>query len=431
MKFHQNCRRTANNSNIDIFVSALISILKLKIKYRINIVILYKIFQNEDCPSNISIFFFSLVLILTTLSISRHYYLGGSRMGEKVEIFEFLSELLPNTYHFIQGKGLVAQGLFTHPKKDIKPNQFKVPGLFPLLTKDGWVIVDIGEKSQKIIPVEWSKFKKNFLKFNTSKNKINSKNHAAPFNPIKSGENLIFSLGSVLFKYNFLNESQAVFKGNYHHSIELFQDSLLYACFYGADTLPNLNDAIIILNINSMKPIFQKSISEILLENNYEGLLYGSSNISSVKLSKDIIHLNDIQPIRMKTNFAEVGDLLISMRNLSTVMLYRPTTNKVLWLSQGPWLNQHDVDVINNNEIGVYNNNFIREIRFNKNETSHVVTYNFKTKKFGTLHKSTFKKYNIKSVYSSRFEILDNGNMFLEDSPSGAYYLINPQGKLI
>jgi hypothetical protein len=180
-----------------------------------------------------------------------------------------------------------------------------------------------------------------------------------------------------------------------------------------------------------MEPIFQKSISEILIENNYDGLLYGSSNISPVKLSKDILHVNDIQPIRVKTNFAEVGDLLISMRHLSTVMLYRPTSNKVLWLSQGPWFNQHDVDVINNNEIGVYNNNFIREIGFNKNQSSSVVTYNFKTKKFDNLHKSTFKKYNIKSVYSSRFEILDNGNMFVEDSPSGAYYLINPQGKLI
>jgi hypothetical protein len=145
----------------------------------------------------------------------------------------------------------------------------------------------------------------------------------------------------------------------------------------------------------------------------------------------DIIHLNDIQPVRRKTNFAEVGDVLISMRHLSTIMLYRPQKNKVLWLSQGPWFNQHDADVINENEIGVYNNNYIREIGFNENESSQIITYNFKTQKYGTLHKKTFEKYHIKSKFSSRFEILDNGNMFIEDSPSGTYYLINTAGKLI
>jgi hypothetical protein len=112
-------------------------------------------------------------------------------------------------------------------------------------------------------------------------------------------------------------------------------------------------------------------------------------------------------------------------------MLYRPSTNKILWLSQGPWLNQHDVDVINENQIGVFNNNYLGNYKFYKNESSHIITYNFKTQEYGTLHKKTFEKYNIKSIYGSRFEILDNGNVFVEDSPSGAYYLIDSKGRLI
>jgi len=376
--------------------------------------------------------FFTLLLIINTLSVARHYYLGGPMLNGKEKFFDFLSDLLPNTYHFIKNKGMSVKNLLTECEKDINAKQFKVPGLFPYLSVDGWVILDQTEKSKNIIPIEWEKFRKNYLKFNVYTTKVNHKYAAAPINPIKCGQNLIFSLGSVLFKYNFLKKSQAVFEGNYHHSIELFQDSLIFACSFGKDTLPNWNDVIMIINLNKMKQVFQKPISEILVENNYQGLLYGSLHIKSrFKYSEDITHLNDIQPVKRKTNFAEVGDVIINMRHLSSIMLYRPQTNKVLWLSQGPWFNQHDADVINENEIGVFKNNYIKEIGFYKNESSQIITYNFKTKKYGTLHETTFEELNIKASYVSRFEILDNGNKFVEDSHAGDYYLIKYDGKLV
>ena len=38
-------------------------------------------------------------------------------------------------------------------------------------------------------------------------------------------------------------------------------------------------------------------------------------------------------------------------------MLYRPSTNKVIWFKQGPWRFQHDVDIINKNTIAIFDNN--------------------------------------------------------------------------
>jgi len=214
--------------------------------------------------------FFTFFVIITTLSVSRHYYLGGPKLNGKEEIFNFLSELLPSAYHLIENNGIVVENLLVESKKDINPKNFNVPGLYPYLTEEGWVIMDQTEKSKNIIPIEWEKFRKNYLKFNVYTTKVNHKYAAAPINPIKCGQNLIFSLGSVLFKYNFLKKSQAVFEGNYHHSIELFQDSLIFACSFGKDTLPNWNDVIMIINLNKMKQVFQKPISEILVENNYK-----------------------------------------------------------------------------------------------------------------------------------------------------------------
>ena len=51
------------------------------------------------------------------------------------------------------------------------------------------------------------------------------------------------------------------------------------------------------------------------------------------------------------------GDLFLSLRSPSTVMLYRPATNKVIWRKDGPWSKQHDVDILDDHRISIFNNN--------------------------------------------------------------------------
>jgi len=377
------------------------------------------------------ILFFGLFSFMSGLTVSRHLFLGGTRLQGKEEIIIFLSTLLSDTIKSLQG--ILITGLFVEKKQDINPKQFNVPGLYPYLTKEGWGILDQGIKSSKFIPIQWEKLNELTDNIKESDSRVMFVNGNYPLHPIKLGNNIIFSNGNHLCNYNFLKKSFQVYAGiKHHHSIELVNDSLLYACSYGLDTLPYLNDALLIFNIKKGKKLLEKSIYEILIENNYKALLLGSKIIyTNWKLGNDLLHLNDVQPIKQKTSFADPGDVLISLNANSTVFLYRPKTNKILWLSQGPWIHQHDVDVLSNDEIGIYNNNVLLGYGFYKNDVSNVITYNFKTNKYSTLHKSTFEKYQIKSKTGSRFEILDNGNMFVEDSPSGAYYLIDSKGKLL
>ena len=39
------------------------------------------------------------------------------------------------------------------------------------------------------------------------------------------------------------------------------------------------------------------------------------------------------------------------------VLLYRPSTNKIIWYQQFPWVFQHDIDIISDKEIMIFNNN--------------------------------------------------------------------------
>ena len=79
----------------------------------------------------------------------------------------------------------------------------------------------------------------------------------------------------------------------------------------------------------------------------------------------------------------EKGDLFLSIRNLSAIIHYRPKTNKVINYIVGPFIQQHDVDIISDKEISIFNNNN----SFINNQYSEVLIYNFETR--------VFKKYLI------------------------------------
>ena len=71
--------------------------------------------------------------------------------------------------------------------------------------------------------------------------------------------------------------------------------------------------------------VFDKSIIEILVENNLSHLIF-----SGKQSTYDPLHLNDVQPVLIDGEYFKKGDLFLSFRNNSTVMLYRPSVNKIL-----------------------------------------------------------------------------------------------------
>ena len=99
--------------------------------------------------------------------------------------------------------------------------------------------------------------------------------------------------------------------------------------------------------------IFQKSVSEIFMENNMEYLLF---SLGKGGFNVDPIHLNDIQPVNEDSNFWKKGDLFMSLANQSMVLLYRPSTNEILWKGVGHTYFQHDVDILDDHRISIFSN---------------------------------------------------------------------------
>ena len=144
-----------------------------------------------------------------------------------------------------------------------------------------------------------------------------------------------------------------------------------------------LDDAITILD-NQGNEIFTKSISEILIENGLVGRLFSQSIFWY-----DPVHLNDIEPVLKDTKYFKKGDVFLSLRNLSMVILYRPSTNKIIKIIEGDFYNQHDVDILDDSTISIYNNNVFYYPENNglgsasavKNN-NEIILYNFDTNTF-------------------------------------------------
>ena len=211
-----------------------------------------------------------------------------------------------------------------------------------------------------------------------------------------------------------------------HHSIEGETNNEIWVCgnkasnksyrFLDKDRVPP--SVINKVDINNGKILFQKSIFDILIENGYDYI------ITFGIFEKDMFHINDIQPALYSTEFWEKGDLLISLRNRNTVFMYRPSTNKIIWLKTGPWSNQHDCDFIGNNQILVFGNDVLRTGTYTLlNGYNNAYIYDFKTDKITTPFSNFFKSSIISTKTEGRCDILPDGNLIVEETENGRILL--------
>ena len=226
---------------------------------------------------------------------------------------------------------------------------------------------------------------------------------------------------------------------HFHHSIERdVEGNLWVPSWIYPQTLPirkvgrkNMfelgyyDDAIVKLS-PSGEILFEKSVSQIFIDNGLEYLLFALAEYDN-----DPIHLNDIQPVEFDGQFWNKGDVFLSLRNQSMVLLYRPSTNKIIWKGTGPFFHQHDVDILNDHTISIFNNNsksFVNaEFIDGQNE---VILYDFKKKQYSSYLKNSFIKNNIKTAFEGRSEILPNGDLFIEESNLGRTIYFNSDGSL-
>lgn len=174
--------------------------------------------------------------------------------------------------------------------------------------------------------------------------------------------------------------------------------------------------------------LFQKSLAEIFNDNNLRSLLF----LGSSKFKRDPFHLNDIQPALKNTKYWKKGDLFLSLRHLNMIVLYRPSTNKVIKTIFGPFFRQHDVDIISDKEISIFNNNLeiTKERGPDVKINSEIVIYNFETDSFSKKFNKQLINNNFQTQNQGLHEILKDGELFLDESEFGRLLFFDKNGNL-
>ncbi len=232
-----------------------------------------------------------------------------------------------------------------------------------------------------------------------------------------------------------------VFDDYFHHSLELTKDNYLWTTNVSCPEKNKLiqngecnkyvrDENIIKLDLEG-KVIFKKNITDMLYENNINVFKNTDSNV-------DITHVNDVQPIHVSTKFWDEDDVFISLRSLDLALLYDTKLNKIKWVSSflSGLKNQHDINILSENEITIFNNNIKYSMKNGNlsrkvDDYSKMVVYNFKTDRYSGLLDDHFKEHEIKTATSGRGEVTKNGNVLIEESNYGRLIYLNSTGKKI
>ena len=365
----------------------------------------------------------------------RHVMLGGDRLGNFGEVLLTIVEFPSNVskaLNITAGDQKIKNGRFGNL------DGFKKDDKLPagVLVDDGYLLlssydVDKEQATVQLIQIntqttlhEWvpdigTLNDLNILSEEYSQDYTAQSNFRLTHPLIMKDSELVFNNGSGLYGVDSCSESNMFVDGSFHHSNELDHEGNIWvpSVVYpqSSEKLGNFRDDSIAKISPSGEVLFNKSIAEILVENGYRGLLAVSGIIA--QKGEDPIHINDIQPALTDSDYWEKGDLFLSLRHRSTVMLYRPSTNKILWLKTGPWMNQHDMNFVDDHTISVFGNDVMFGELFDGHNS--VYFYDFKTNVVSEPYQKIMKEMEVKSLTEGRGTPLPGGDLFIDESNNG------------
>jgi hypothetical protein len=169
-----------------------------------------------------------------------------------------------------------------------------------------------------------------------------------------------------------------------------------------------------------------QSLAQVMLDADRDWALFNASH-----RQKDPLHLNDIEPVLQDGPFWKKGDLFLSLRHTSEVLLYRPSTREIVWTGRGPWLAQHDVDIVDDHSIAVFDNRAFDKGRGARVDgANRVLVYDFRTGQITGPWDRALADLQVETLYEGLQTILPDGSLMVEEENSGRIVFLGPDGAL-
>lgn len=186
---------------------------------------------------------------------------------------------------------------------------------------------------------------------------------------------------------------------------------------------------LVLLVDHNGEVIREFSVLQSLYDAGLESALFDAAAIRKT----DPTHINDIvevtPPLAEKLPGVEIGDLLISIRQLHMLAIFDQYTGELKWHHRGQWVRQHDPEIDSDGNITLFNNSH-RHFAFNREPGSNIIKFIPETGEEVVIYPLEDQPTFFSSIMG-RHEPLDNGNRLIIESKRGRVFEINEQGDIV
>jgi hypothetical protein len=221
-----------------------------------------------------------------------------------------------------------------------------------------------------------------------------------------------------------------------HHDLDIGPDGRIYVLThafvdepleeFGRLASPRLDDFLVILSPEG-EELKKISLIHAVAASEYRHLLYG---VAAYALA-DPLHTNTVSVIteQAAANFAfgEAGQVLLSFRELGAIGVLDPDSEALVWVARGPWLGQHDPDILPNGNILLFDNygNFERP-----EGRSRAIEFDPETMELVWQYAGTAEQ-PLESLIRGSQQRLANGNTLITESSGGRILEVTPAGEIV
>lgn len=174
------------------------------------------------------------------------------------------------------------------------------------------------------------------------------------------------------------------------------------------------------------------NLFDVFFKNDLDGFLYMRVPMLGGWATGDTLHLNDIEvvPADYPLPIFESGDLLVSLRDIQTLMVIDPDTEQIKWTYTGGFVRQHDPDFLPSGKISIHDNRPHRMMDPDSQPVSRIIELDPETLERRTLIGEDSDETFFSRITGSHTH-LENGNILVAASRQGRLLEFMRDGRLV
>ena len=114
------------------------------------------------------------------------------------------------------------------------------------------------------------------------------------------------------------------------------------------------------------------------------------------------------------------------------IFLWRPSTEEIVWKYQSNIFHQHDVNIISDHQISIFNNN--RKYYYPNKDivdgNNQILIFNFDTDSISSYLSKSLVREDVRTISQGRSDLLENNDLFIEETDYARILYFNKDGSL-